>query len=428
MRAPESELALVALAIRDPRCFDEVMVTADHFGEFAYRAIWDAISRLRESGKAVDELTVLDALGDHPAALEIGKVAAAPAISSSIATYAAKVKDAHTARRVVDALGVMQAQATELGGAELVGLGLRLLSQIDQHGEARGMTIGDMAKERNRQLQELCEQRDRGESAHTGISTGLDSLDGVLGGFQRGIVTVVGARPAMGKSSFAMGIADTASSAGIGVHVFSLEDTRASYVDRAFSRRSKVPSTSIRTLALTRDDMSRLSFAMKGLGSNCKWFVDDDAGLSADDLVRQVRRHRRELGTELVIVDYLTLLSWPKGCSSRYEAVTSNINILADAAKQDGMAYVVLCQLNRGLEQREDKRPRLSDLRESGAIEERCKAALFLYRAHVYDDKADPGEIEIIVAKNSQGETGLVKARWDGPTTTISDRDSNPHR
>ncbi len=420
MRATEPEQAVVALALRDPGVFDEVGLEPEHFGEFPCRKIWSVIGTLRDRGDDVDELTVLDALAGHPAGNEIAKLAASPASTRSLKTYTKSIRAAYLGRKVLEALSEISSQSKEMNGEELIQYAVEAITRIDINTEARGIAISDMARERMRQLDQLSAMRERGEVAFTGLPTGVAKLDEILGGIQRGIGTVVAARPAMGKSSFAMGVADTVSSMGVGVHVFSLEDTRDAYIDRAISRRSRVPSVDIRTLKLSRQDMSSMSRAVNELGRNEHWFIDDGSGLTANELISNVRRKRRELGTELVIVDYLTLLAWPKGVNSRYEAVTRNIDILCNAARRDGMAYLIVSQLNRGLEQRADKHPMLSDLRESGAIEERAKCVLFLYRGAVYGDEGVAEEdIEILVEKNSNGQTGVVNAKWDGPTTTV---------
>ena len=428
--AIESEMALCALALRDPRHFDETPLASEQFGELKTRAIWAKVGELRHEGRDFDEVVLLDEMAGHPATDLIPKLAMMSASPALLESYVTRVIDAHLARQVVNVVSSISAQVadSETSGEELVGAALRLFSGIDSSPNSRGLYVNEILKERFRQLHEIQSARDRGESAYTGLPSGLPELDDLLGGFQRGIATVVAARPAMGKSSFVMGVADHLSALGIGTHVFSLEDTRDAYADRVLSRASQVPSTKIRSLDLTREEFSQLKDAANRHKGNRRWFIDDGAGLTADALVRQVRRKRRELNTQLVVVDYLTLLAWPKGASSRYEAVTQNIDVLANAAKQDGMAYVVLSQLSRRVEQRENKRPLMSDLRESGAIEERAKAILFLYREHVYNPNAPEDEVEIIVAKNSNGEPGTIHAHWNGPTTTISPRDSQGHR
>ena len=150
------------------------------------------------------------------------------------------------------------------------------------------------------------------------------------------------------------------------------------------------------------------------------WRVDSRSGLTAEEIVRSVRRHKRKNGTKLVIVDYIQLIAWPKYARTPHDALTQIITVLANAAKADGISYVVMSQLNRGVEQRDDKRPLLSDLRESGSLEERSKCVLALYRPNYYDPNADPTLAQILVLKNSNGQTGTVDATWDGPTMKLS--------
>ena len=270
------------------------------------------------------------------------------------------------------------------------------------------------------------------------MPTGISRLDDITNGLQRGIVTVVAARPGMGKSALALGVADAASAAGHGVHVFSLEDTGSVYADRTLARCSRAPVEDIRTARLKRGDMPRVVASAAELAGRSDWLFEDVSDISAEALVRSVRRERARNETALVIVDYLTLLHRPRRFEAMHDAVTQNIETLARAAKHDNMAYLVLSQLSRGVDRRADKRPIAADLRESGSIEERAKCILAMYRGSVYGepcagidyDPDDPNDqrptreewekrADILILKNSNGRTGNVRCRWDGPCTRI---------
>lgn len=241
------------------------------------------------------------------------------------------------------------------------------------------------------------------------------------------------------NSSLGLATADASSAAGFGVHLFSLEDTEEAYADRTIARTSGVPAEALRNAKLERGHASDISRAMAGLKSR-RWLVDGRSGLTADEIVRSARRHRKANGTCVVIVDYIQLIKRANPRQSPHEALTEIITTLADAAKQDRIAYVVMSQLNRGVEQRQDKRPLLSDLRESGSLEERCKCAVGLYRGSYYgepikgidwdpdwkgrawkpSDEEFKAQIQAIVMKNSNGRTGTVWGEWHGPTTRVS--------
>lgn len=295
---------------------------------------------------------------------------------------------------------------------------------VGGRGEQR---IRDLVRDRFRQLGELADAKAKGQVGVTGIPTGINGLDAILGGLQPGIPTVAAGRPGMGKSAFALGCVRNASRLGLGVHVFSLEDTREAYVDRVLAGESGVSAQRIRQVELNRGEMQSIADAEhRSFSKDPPWLVEDRAGITADELVRSVRRRLRDNGTRLVVVDYIQLLKPPRGIHVGEEAVTYAMNAIADAAKQDGIAYLVLAQLNRECERRDDKRPMLSDLKQSGAIEERAKCVLFLYRPFVYsevDEFKHPypeTRIELLVAKFNQGQsTARHIAHWDGPTMQI---------
>jgi replicative DNA helicase len=242
----------------------------------------------------------------------------------------------------------------------------------------------------------------------------------------------------MGKSSLGLSIADACSAGGFGVHVFSLEDTEESYSDRVLSRTSDIPAETLRNSDLNVGQCSAVARGSMGLKGR-RWLVDGRSGLTAEEIVRSVRRHKRANATNVVIVDYVQLV---KGAPrlQRHEALTEIVTTLADAAKQDRMAYIVMSQLNRQIEQRQDKRPQLADLRESGSLEERAKCVIGLYRGSYYGEPTKgvdyhdtwPGHsyppsgdewaraAQLCVLKNSNGRTGTVWADWHGQTTRLS--------
>jgi replicative DNA helicase len=211
---------------------------------------------------------------------------------------------------------------------------------------------------------------------------------------------------------------------GIGCHVFSLEDTRAAYCDRVLSGESRVPAERIRSVDLHAGDLPKLAAGMERAGSAKGWLVDDRSGITASEIIRSVRRHIGENKTRLVMVDYIQLVRGERG-QDPLERIGAAMDELANAAKQDGICYLVLAQLNRECEKREQKRPILSDLKSSGSLEERAKCVLLLYRPSVYAEKQKDGVpfsetyAEIIVGKNNQGRTGVAKASFDGETIRI---------
>lgn len=415
------------------------LATLDFQG-FKARVVWEAIRNLEAAGLPIDTTTI----GDEIA--KVGKLEAVgwdfigectirvPSIGNAI-EYARRVKDAALKQRLLEALDEIKRESPNLDGAELLTLALGEISKFDADQPDTAATIGDIVKRRVKQLEQIAEERATGKRTLTGFPTGVEKLDEKMGGWQAGIVSIVAARPAMGKSSLGLSTADACSRAGFGVHVFSLEDTWNTYADRSVSRESGVAAEKMRNSELNRGEMEAVGTAFRKLAQRKGWLFDDRSGITADEIIRSVRRRKRENGTRVVIVDYVQMVKKPARTST-HEALTEIVTLFADAAKQDGLAYVVMSQLNRELEKRTDKRPQLADLRESGSLEERAKCVVGVYRGSVYggpvkdvdfDPKKEraPSEEEfeqqaqLLVLKNSNGRTGVLKTRWHGPTTRL---------
>lgn len=407
------------------------------FRHYRAKATWEAIRNLEARSQPIDTVTVADELTRQDKLDAVGWdflgecTLRVPTVANAI-EYARRVKDMALKDRLLESLRdlVDHGKSADVSGAELLTMALAHTSRLDAEQPEGASTIGEVVKRRVKQLEAFA-----GSSALTGFPTGIAKLDEKIGGWQPGIVSIVAARPAMGKSSLGLATADACSGAGVGAHVFSLEDTEEAYADRSMSRISGVPAENMRNAELKKGDVEELGTAMRKLGHRKGWLLDSRSGITADEIVRSVRRRKRENGTRVVLVDYVQLVKKPKGLSS-HEALTEIVTAFSDAAKHDGMAYVVMSQLNREIEKRTDKRPQLADLRESGSLEERAKCVVGLYRGCVYgkpqpnvdyDPKREqaPSETEfeqqaqLVVMKNSNGRTGLVRARWHGPTTRL---------
>jgi replicative DNA helicase len=319
-------------------------------------------------------------------------------------------------------------------GTEILSMAMGGLSVLDAEQPEQARLIGDVIKRRMKQLDEIEKERALGHKTLSGFPTGVAILDEKLGGWQPGIVSLIAARPGMGKSSLGLATADATSKSGAGVHIFSLEDTEQAYADRTMARSSGVSAESIRNCDLARGDVDKIQAAILEVAKRKNWLFDDRSGVSAQEIVRSVRRHKKQNGTRVVIVDYIQLVAKPSPRMTTHEALSETITTFADAAKQDGIAYVVMSQLNRKIEEREDKRPQLADLRESGSLEERSKCVVAVYRGAAYGKKPKKGidyqvhepsqeeferQVQLLVIKNSNGRTGTIRATWHGPTTRI---------
>jgi replicative DNA helicase len=415
------------------------------FFDLRHRAVFAAVRNLESANQPMDPVTVevelaksgkLDAIGG-PGFL--GELALHVPTTENAIEYVRQIRNASLGRRIRLVVSELLEQDPN-DGAELLSMAWSALSKLDEDQPDATRSISDLVRKRFKQLEQIAQERESGVRTMTGFPTGVAGLDEKLGGWQPGIVSIVAARPGMGKSSLGLATARAASEAGFGVHVFSLEDTEDAYADRSLSGESDVPAENLRNAALNRGQMSDLTKAFVNLRGR-RWVIDDRSGITADEIVRSVRRHKRTNQTRVVIVDYVQLVARPRGSRlSRHEELTEIVTTLANAAKHDGMAYVVMSQLNRELEKRSDKRPQLADLRESGSLEERAKCVVGMYRGSIYGSPVrgvdwDPtwgGDLsfeptrdaftrtaQLCVLKNSNGRTGLVFANWDGSLTKV---------
>lgn len=421
-----------------------------------HQAVWMAMQNLETTSQPIDPITVeaeLQRLGKLDAAgglAFLGELALITPSADRVSDYAAIVGKLSTRRKVIQALGEAQDRLycadeddEDLNGAAAKTFAALAIQRVEVRSESTARPIGEVVKARLAHLDRVFEARQRGEDVLTGVPTGVASLDEKLGGYQPGIVTIVAGRPGMGKSSVFLAAADAATLAGHGVHVFAFEDSEESLADRAMAALSGVAAEAIRSMSIERGEMRQIGDAINALKARKRWLIEDRPSPYVDDIVRAARREQAANGTKLAIVDYVQLLRGPRGRKYRVadrEQELSDIGTeLMLAAREDGIAYLLGSQLNRGCEQREDKRPVVSDMRGSGTLEERAKCVVMVYRGCVYgpavegvDERRDErGEylpdgdewartMELLVEKNSNGRTGRVFATFDGPTMRVS--------
>ncbi len=415
----------------------------DDFYDMRHRIVFAAVRNLESKHSPIDVTTLaaeiertgkFEAIGGFAL---LGQLALKVPSPENVIAYAKIVRDKSTARKLMLATSEIAEMGYEDGLEvdEYLAMASAKVAKV-MHGSGEDETVGinELVKRRFKRLGEIEEDRRSGRRTLTGYPTGVRGLDDLIGGWQSRIVTVVAARPAMGKSSLGLATADACTEAGFGVHLFSLEDTEDAYADRTMSRLSGVPAEAMRNATISRIQMHDITNATGSLKAR-RWLVDGRSGISADEIVRSVRKHRKANGTRVVIVDYVQLVKRPPRVSP-HEALTEIVTTLADAAKHDDIAYVVMSQLNRGVESRNDKRPMMSDLRESGSLEERAKCVVAIYRGAYYGPKPQPNidyaegtpppsdfdfqrMALLLVLKNNNGATGHVPATFHGPTTRM---------
>jgi replicative DNA helicase len=398
----------IAPVILDIRLGDE-----DFYRE-RHRLVFRAIKRLYERGEPVDSISVAEYLTQNGELAEAGGREVVTQLPSSVPApgnarhYAQIVKQNALLRRLLGASHRIQKSVHEREGepAELVEQAETLLFKVAYEDRASDFRkVADVLEDEIDKLEALA----KGDREVTGTPSGFRDLDNVLGGFQPGNLIVIAARPSLGKSALVCNIAENvAAKADMPVAFFSLEMSEAELAHRFISCRSRIPNDKLRKGKVSQRDWPKVVRACNELESAPLW-LDDSSDLSLLDLRAKARRlASSEGGLGLVIVDYMQLMRAEDPRANRVEQVGQMSRGLKILARELNVPVIGLSQLSRAPELRPDKRPMLSDLRESGSIEQDADVVTFIYRDAVYDDEADPSEAELIVAKHRNGPTGKV--------------------
>lgn len=417
----DAEGAVLGGALLKVELLDEAreLLEPEYFYSDANRTVWEALCALHDAGRTPDLVTVaselkarqkLDQVGGTPYLTQLSN---APAVVHA-SDYAATVRDKWRLRQALSVCRTFTATWRDVerdvtGGLE------DLERQIYALGEARvSREMVDMAELSSVTLGNMLAAKERG-GVVTGIETGFLELDRLTLGMHRGDLTVVAGRPGMGKSAVAQQMAANIAEDGGGVALFSLEMPREQLGERFLAIQSRLRLKSIRSGQLTPEDWQKATELAETLG-RLPILVDDTPALTLVQLRGRVRRAAAELSRRsnplsLVAVDYLQLMSGKK--DSREQEIAEISRGLKELAKQFKVPVLALSQLNRSCELRSDKRPLLSDLRESGAIEQDADNIVFVYRDEYYNKNTpDRGIAELIVAKQRNGPTGKVRMRF----------------
>jgi len=437
----EAEMSLLGSMLLDPAVIGDVLSTiqsGDAFYSTAHAAIFDTLITHYDAHRSGDLVQLAEALRDKGSLEDVGGpqylMRLAEAVPSAVNAphYARIVADKAKLRRLIDAAGSIIHDAYHSGEGDPDGA-RTVLDQAER-------LIFDVAEEAQtsdaERLSELLHQtietlEDNEGRTVTGLGSGYYDLDELTSGLQAGEMVIVAARPSMGKTALALNLAEHIALAGDGGRpaptlVFSLEMSRQAVAQRLLCARSGVDSQRLRRNILTEDDFKRLMGSCGELG-DAPLFVDDTPGLSVLQLRAKARRLWRQHDIKCIIVDYLQLLTAPGSArESRQVEVSAISRGIKALARELAVPIVCLSQLNRGAEQREGHRPRMSDLRESGSIEQDADVIMLLHR-EAYYHQGDPDWLaenpekehlaELIVAKQRNGPTGVVELTWDSKTT-----------
>jgi len=403
------------------------VVEAAHFYKPVHQSIFSAITALYSRGEAVDVVTVNDEL--KRAGVD-DSVAGTGALMSLSAGTPAATNATHYARIVYEhailrSLITTAHEIAEIGYSQPEDVQSAIdTAETMVFNVAQGKVTDSMAFMHDllgETLDDIEQLYDRGD-AITGTPTGFIDLDEMTAGLQPNSLVVIGARPAMGKTSFALGLASHAAMVEQRpVLLFSLEMSKLEISKRMLCMEAKVDATSIRNGRLKDDDWTKLAQAMGRLGKAQLW-IDDDPNVTVMDIRAKSRRLKSKVGDMgMVVVDYLQLMSGRASAENRQVEISEISRGMKILARELECPVVALSQLSRSLEQRTDKRPMLADLRESGAIEQDADIVMFLYRDEIYNpDTADKGQAEVLIAKHRAGPTGVVRLAWLGHQTRFA--------
>lgn len=412
----EAEEAVLGALLIDPDAI--IRLTTILRPEDFYREkngwIYDAVFALHERREPVDYLTVVDELDRRGQLDEVGGAGFMTSLINAVPTsihaehYSRIVERTATRRRLIDAAGQIAGLAYQEADdvEEVVDHAEQILFGVSERRISRELVpIKQVLSEYYDRVEYLT--RHRGEMI--GIPTGFSDMDKLLGGLQRSDMIILAARPSVGKTSLALSIAHNAAKKyGQRVAFFSLEMSNEQVVQRLISAETEIDSQRLRRGEIVDDEWGRFMKATSDLAETL-FFVDDTPGISALELRTKARRLHAEVGIDLLVVDYLQLMRGDYRSENRVQEISAISRALKGLARELNVPVLAISQLSRGVESRTDKRPILSDLRESGALEQDADVVIFIYRDEMYNENTERKNIaDVMVAKHRNGPTGTV--------------------
>ena len=426
----EAEQAVLGGLMLDPAAWDQVAdsVTADDFYRPDHRLIFDAISVVATENNPRDLITIseqlqrLGRLEDAGGLAYLGTLARDTPTSANVRAYAQIVRERALMRGLVSAGNAIISSVYSRDGvsaADLVNMAEQKVFEIAERG-ARG---NDGAQSVRSMLPKLIDKIDawhNNPDGLRGLATGFDAFDKLTGGLRGGDLLIVAGRPSMGKTTLAINIAENVAvdprTRG-SVLVFSMEMPSEQLMTRMLSSVGGVPLHNIRSGRISDEEWVRVTSATSQL-AEARIYIDETPGLTPTELRARARRIKRDNGLDLVVVDYLQLMQVNGTKENRATEISEISRGLKALAKELSVPVIALSQLNRSVEQRENKKPVMSDLRESGAIEQDADMILFIYREEVYDKNTPrKGQADIDLAKHRNGEAGYFTLTFQGQYT-----------
>ncbi len=434
----DAEQAVLGSMIIDTNCINDVaiQVRAEYFYIPQHREIYSALSSMYELSQTIDFISLLERLKKDGVYDETGgkdyltKLVQSVPSSANVLTYVGIVREKYYQRALAGAAQGILKDINEniMDSGKLLDSAEQRIFEIRDGREIGGLThIKDViSAETYDRLTKINDPETRGD--YIGIPSGIGELDKMITGLNKSDLIILGARPGMGKTSFALNIArNVAVNAGKTVCFFSLEMTRDQLAQRMLSSEAAIKSEKLRTGELEPEEWTRLTQAGENL-SKSEIYFDETSNITVPEMKAKLRRMKR---VDLVIIDYLGLMHSAKSTDNRVQEISEITRNLKIMAKELKIPVIACAQLSRGTEAKgKSHKPALADLRDSGSIEQDADIVLFLYRDAYYDaekssdeDLSDTTKSECIVAKNRHGETGVIPLHWDGQYTRFTSVD-----
>ncbi len=418
----EAEQSVIGAMIIDKSAIAKALekLNEEDFYRDGHKVIFKAIREMFSKDMAVDLVTLLEYLKSTDMLEKAGGVTYISEVSSSVITtanleaYISIVEDKSTLRKLIrSATSIIEESYNKQDRVEEV-LDLAQKKIFDLAEKQGSNDYEPLANVLERGFLEI-ERLFNNKGSITGVGSGIRDLDAKTSGFQKGDMVLIAARPSMGKTTFSLNIAENAAlREGKSVVIFSLEMSKEQLAYKLLCSEANVDMLKLRTGNLDDDDWERIARATGPL-SKAKIYIDDTAGLSVMEMRSKCRKIKMEHGIDMILIDYLQLMSGSSGSESRQQEVSEISRSIKALAKEMECPVIALSQLSRAPEQRADHRPMLSDLRESGSIEQDADVVMFLYRDEYYNKETEEKNIgECIIAKQRNGPVGTVKMAWIG--------------
>jgi replicative DNA helicase len=435
----EAEMSILGGILVDNEAINRALeiITPEDLYRESHRKILRAMIDLNEKGEPCDLITLTTILKKKGELEEVGGGAYLATLvdfvpmAANIAYYCKIVKEKGITRKLITAATEIVTNGYEdrVNVEELLDSAQKVIFEISENRlRPAFFPVGELIKDTIKSIELLYEKKEH----ITGVPSGFLDLDSKTAGFQKGDLIIIAGRPSMGKTAFALNIGQYAAIHAretYPVAIFSLEMSKESLVTRLLCSESRIDASRLRTGHLIESDWDKLA---KGAGKlhQAKIFIDDTPAISVLEMRAKCRRMKAEHNIGLILVDYLQLMRGGVNPESRQQEISEISRSLKALAKELNVPVVALSQLNRGLESRTDKRPMMSDLRESGAIEQDADVIMFVYREEVYEKEKEElkGKAEIIIGKQRNGPIGSVDLAFRGEYTrfeNLSPRDGN---